>query len=119
MKLTAEQEIEQRPWVTFQTLVHGKGYKVKKIVVNPGQVLSLQMHRHRSEHWVIAKGTATVIVGEERRTLGENESVYIPKSTKHRVGNPWDIPLEMIEVQCGEYLGEDDIVRFDDIYGRC
>ena len=88
------------------------------ILVHPGERLSLQMHYHRSEHWVVVRGTALVTVGESERFVHENESVYVPKSTRHRLANPGTVPLEIVEVQNGEYLGEDDIVRFDDAYGR-
>ncbi len=107
-----------RPWGSYTVLEEGPRYKIKRIVVNPGERLSLQMHYHRSEHWVVVRGTARVTIGEEEYFLHENESVFVPKSTKHRLENPGKIPLEIIEVQNGEYLGEDDIVRFDDVYGR-
>jgi mannose-1-phosphate guanylyltransferase / mannose-6-phosphate isomerase len=93
-------------------------HKVKRIVVKPGNKLSLQKHFHRSEHWVVVKGTAKVTVGEDVRSVHENESIYIPIGSVHRLANPGKIPLELIEVQVGSYLGEDDIVRLDDIYGR-
>lgn len=86
--------------------------------MNPGEKLSHQMHYHRSEHWIVVKGTAKVIVGEKEQFIHENESTYVPRSTLHRLENPGKIPLELIEVQNGEYIEEDDIVRFDDIYGR-
>ncbi|AEH44764.1 mannose-1-phosphate guanylyltransferase/mannose-6-phosphate isomerase [Thermodesulfatator indicus DSM 15286] len=107
-----------RPWGSYTVLEEGPRYKIKRIVVNPGERLSLQMHYHRSEHWVVVRGTAKVQIGDEEIFLHENESVFVPKSTKHRLENPGKIPLEIIEVQNGEYLGEDDIVRFDDVYGR-
>ncbi len=107
-----------RPWGSYTVLEEGPRYKIKRIVVNPGERLSLQMHYHRSEHWVVVKGTAKVQIGEEEMYLHENESVFVPKSTKHRLENPGKIPLEIIEVQNGEYLGENDIVRFEDVYGR-
>ncbi|NPA48990.1 MAG: mannose-1-phosphate guanylyltransferase/mannose-6-phosphate isomerase [Thermodesulfobacteria bacterium] len=107
-----------RPWGSYTVLEEGPRYKIKRIVVNPGERLSLQMHYHRSEHWVVVRGTAKVQIGEEEMFLHENESVFVPKSTKHRLENPGKIPLEIIEVQNGEYLGEDDIVRFEDVYGR-
>jgi mannose-1-phosphate guanylyltransferase/mannose-6-phosphate isomerase len=91
---------------------------VKRIVVKPGATLSLQMHHHRAEHWIVVRGTARVTRGEEIFFLTENESTYIPTGTKHRLENPGKLPLEIIEVQSGAYLGEDDIVRFDDAYGR-
>lgn len=107
-----------RPWGSYTVLGEGPGYKMKKIVVNQGSQLSLQMHYHRSEHWIVTGGTAKVTVGDEIKMVHENESVFIPMSTKHRLENPGRLPLEIIEVQNGKYLGEDDIVRFDDVYGR-
>jgi mannose-1-phosphate guanylyltransferase/mannose-6-phosphate isomerase len=107
-----------RPWGSYTVLEEGERYKIKRIVVNPGQRLSLQMHHHRSEHWVVVKGSAKVTIGNKELFIHENESAYVPKSTLHRLENPGKIPLEIIEVQNGEYLNEDDIVRFDDIYGR-
>lgn len=107
-----------RPWGYYTVLEEGQRYKIKRIVVYPQHTLSLQMHHHRSEHWVVVKGTAKVTTGDEIRYVHENESVYVPKTVKHRLENPGKIPLEIIEIQNGEYLGEDDIVRFDDIYGR-
>lgn len=107
-----------RPWGTFTVLEEGSRYKIKRIVVNPGQRLSLQLHYHRSEHWVVVKGTAKVTVDDKEKLLHENESVYIEKSQVHRLENPGKVPLEMIEVQVGEYVGEDDIVRLADIYAR-
>jgi mannose-1-phosphate guanylyltransferase/mannose-6-phosphate isomerase len=96
----------------------GERFQVKRIVVNPGGRLSLQMHHHRAEHWIVVRGTALVTRGEERFIVSENESAYIPLGVTHRLENPGKMPLEMIEVQSGSYLGEDDIVRFDDTYGR-
>lgn len=107
-----------RPWGSYTVLGEGPGYKMKKIVVNPGQRLSLQLHYHRSEHWIITGGTAKVTIGDAVQMVHENESVFVPTSTKHCLENPGKIPLEIIEVQNGKYLEEDDIVRFDDIYGR-
>ncbi len=107
-----------RPWGSFTVLEEGERYKIKRIVVNPKQRLSLQMHYHRSEHWVVIKGAAKVTIGEKELLAHENESVYVPKSTVHRLENPGKVPLEIIEVQVGEYVGEDDIVRLEDIYGR-
>jgi mannose-1-phosphate guanylyltransferase/mannose-6-phosphate isomerase len=107
-----------RPWGSYTVLEEGERYKIKRIVVEPMQRLSLQMHYHRSEHWVVVKGTAKVTVGEKEILLHENESVYVPKSTVHRLENPGKVRLELIEVQVGEYVGEDDIIRFEDIYGR-
>jgi mannose-1-phosphate guanylyltransferase/mannose-6-phosphate isomerase len=107
-----------RPWGSYTVLEEGLRYKIKKIVVNPEEKLSLQMHYHRSEHWVVVKGTAKVTIAGRDIVIHENESVYVPKSTLHRLENPYEAPLEIIEVQNGEYIGEDDIVRFDDMYGR-
>jgi mannose-1-phosphate guanylyltransferase/mannose-6-phosphate isomerase len=107
-----------RPWGFYTVLSGGPGYKMKKIVVNPGEILSLQLHYHRSEHWIIIGGTAQVTIGETQTMVHENQSVFIPQTTKHRIANPGKLPLEIIEVQNGSYLGEDDIVRFEDRYGR-
>jgi mannose-1-phosphate guanylyltransferase/mannose-6-phosphate isomerase len=107
-----------RPWGYFQDVDIAERYRVKRIVVKPGSKLSLQKHFHRSEHWVVVKGTAEVVVGSDVRAVHENESVYIPIGSVHRLANPGRIPLELIEVQVGSYLGEDDIVRLDDVYGR-
>ena len=118
-KIEANEHITTyRNWGSYTILEEGDRYKIKRIVVNEGAKLSLQMHYHRSEHWVVVSGTAIVTVGEKEISLHENESVYVPKSTKHRLENRGKMPLEIIEVQNGEYLEEDDIVRFDDIYGR-
>jgi len=107
-----------RPWGSYTLLEKGDRYKIKRIEVNPGARLSFQMHYHRSEHWVVVSGTAKVRRGEEEFFVNPNESTYIPMETKHRLENPGRIPLQIIEVQNGEYLEEDDIVRFDDAYGR-
>jgi mannose-1-phosphate guanylyltransferase/mannose-6-phosphate isomerase len=107
-----------RPWGHYQSIDTGSRYQVKRIVVKPGAQLSLQKHFHRAEHWVVVKGTAEVTNGDKVQTLHENESIYIPIGSVHRLGNPGKIPLELIEVQVGSYLGEDDIVRFKDEYGR-
>lgn len=107
-----------RPWGAYESLVQRDRFQVKRLVVNPGQVLSLQLHHHRAEHWVVVHGTAKVTVGDEAKLLREDESVYIPIGCKHRLENPGCIPLEIIEVQTGSYLGEDDILRFEDTYGR-
>jgi mannose-1-phosphate guanylyltransferase/mannose-6-phosphate isomerase len=107
-----------RPWGTYDGLESGERFQVKRIVVNPGAALSLQMHYHRAEHWIVVRGTARVTRGEETFLITENESTYIPPGTRHRLENPGIVPLEIIEVQSGAYLGEDDIVRFDDAYGR-
>jgi mannose-1-phosphate guanylyltransferase/mannose-6-phosphate isomerase-like protein (cupin superfamily) len=109
---------EERPWGAFQSIDKGERFQVKRITVNPGQKLSLQSHHHRAEHWVIVSGTAKVTLGEEESTLFENQSIYIPYGVKHRLENPGKIPLELIEIQTGSYLGEDDIIRFGDDYGR-
>ncbi|PZQ22232.1 MAG: mannose-1-phosphate guanylyltransferase/mannose-6-phosphate isomerase, partial [Stenotrophomonas acidaminiphila] len=93
-------------------------HQVKRIKVKPGASLSLQMHHHRAEHWIVVSGTARVTRGDETLLLSENESTYIPLGVKHRLENPGKVPLELIEVQSGSYLGEDDIVRFEDVYGR-
>ena len=113
-----EHSTMQRPWGQYSILETGPRFKVKSIVVHPGQKLSLQMHYHRSEHWIVVSGTAKVTIGTEEKLLHENESLYISKSTVHRLENPGKVMLEMIEVQVGEYTGEDDIVRFEDVYGR-
>jgi mannose-1-phosphate guanylyltransferase/mannose-1-phosphate guanylyltransferase/mannose-6-phosphate isomerase len=107
-----------RPWGFYQTVHDGERFQVKRITVKPGAQLSLQMHHHRAEHWIVVNGTARVTRGEDTFLLPENESVYIPMFTKHRLENPGKVPLNLIEVQSGGYLGEDDIVRFDDQYGR-
>jgi mannose-1-phosphate guanylyltransferase / mannose-6-phosphate isomerase len=108
----------QRPWGTYTVLEEGPGFKIKRIAVKPGASLSLQMHHHRSEHWVIVSGNAQVINGEQTIALEANQSTYIPAGNKHRLTNTGKSELSLIEVQCGSYLGEDDIVRFEDIYGR-
>jgi mannose-1-phosphate guanylyltransferase / mannose-6-phosphate isomerase len=107
-----------RPWGYCQGVDIGARYQVKRIVVKPNATLSLQKHFHRAEHWVVVRGTAEIIVGAETRTIHENESIYIPIGSFHRLANPGKIPLELIEVQVGSYLGEDDIVRIKDEYGR-
>jgi len=107
-----------RPWGTYTVLEQGEGFKIKRIVVKPGARLSLQSHRHRSEHWVVVNGEAKVVNGESEIFLAVNQSTYIACGHKHRLENPGKAPLVMIEVQSGEYLGEDDIVRYDDVYGR-
>ena len=107
-----------RPWGSYTGVVEDHRWQVKRISVKPGASLSLQMHHHRAEHWVVVRGTALVELNGEEQLLGENQSTYIPVGCKHRLSNPGKIPVEMIEVQSGEYLGEDDIVRFEDRYGR-
>jgi mannose-1-phosphate guanylyltransferase/mannose-6-phosphate isomerase len=107
-----------RPWGTYDSVDNGERFQVKRIVVNPGATLSLQMHHHRAEHWVVVSGTAEVTNGEKVILLSENQSTYIPLGQVHRLRNPGKVPLEIIEVQSGSYLGEDDIVRLEDTYGR-
>ncbi len=107
-----------RPWGTYTVLQQGPRFKIKRIEVRPKESLSLQMHHHRSEHWVVVSGTARVQCDERSYLVAANESTYIPIGTRHRLENPGVVPLIMIEVQCGDYLGEDDIVRFEDVYGR-
>ena len=108
-----------RPWGKYDSIDNGNRYQVKRIAVNPGAKLSVQMHHHRAEHWIVVAGTAKVTNGEETYLVTENESTYIPIGQVHALENPGVVPLEMIEVQSGSYLGEDDIVRFEDKYGRC
>ena len=107
-----------RPWGTYTVLEEGPGFKIKRIEVKPGASLSLQMHQHRSEHWIVVNGTAHVVNGERELTVNVNESTFIPPRNKHRLSNPTNVELVIIEVQSGPYLGEDDITRFDDRYGR-
>jgi mannose-1-phosphate guanylyltransferase/mannose-6-phosphate isomerase len=107
-----------RPWGSYEGIDAGGRYQVKRLTVNPGQKLSLQLHHHRAEHWVVVTGTAKVTRGEDEILLTENQSVYIPLGVKHRLENPGLVPLQLIEVQSGSYLGEDDIVRFEDVYNR-
>ncbi|KJZ06101.1 mannose-1-phosphate guanyltransferase [Halomonas sp. S2151] len=125
-RLKAEGRSEQtshrevyRPWGVYDSIGSGDRYQVKCITVKPGAKLSVQMHHHRAEHWVVVSGTAKVTIGETTRLVAENESTYIPVGQVHALENPGKIPLELIEVQSGSYLGEDDIVRFNDLYGRC
>lgn len=123
LKSTQRSEVDQhrkvyRPWGSYDSIEHGSRYQVKCIVVNPGQKLSLQMHHHRAEHWIVVNGTAKVRKGDETILLTENQSIYIPLGETHALENPGKVPLELIEVQSGSYLGEDDIVRFEDLYGR-
>ncbi|MEO1958624.1 MAG: mannose-1-phosphate guanylyltransferase/mannose-6-phosphate isomerase, partial [Nautiliaceae bacterium] len=115
-ELLESHTIVHRPWGTYETLIEDNGYKVKKIVVKPGKRLSLQKHFHRNEHWIVVSGTAEVEVGDNKFILRPNESTYIKMGEKHRLSNPGKIPLVIIEVQVGEYTGEDDIVRIDDDY---
>jgi mannose-1-phosphate guanylyltransferase len=107
-----------RPWGSYDSVDNGERFQVKRITVKPGAKLSLQMHHHRAEHWVVVSGTATVRLGDTVKLVTENESVYIPIATVHSLENPGKVDLELIEIQTGSYLGEDDIVRLDDKYGR-
>ncbi|MBD2426653.1 phosphomannose isomerase type II C-terminal cupin domain [Phormidium sp. FACHB-1136] len=111
-------ETGQRPWGSYTVLEEGRGYKIKRIEVKPGHRLSLQLHHHRSEHWIVVSGTAKVTCAEQEILLSTNQSTYVPPCTQHRLENVGVIPLVLIEVQNGEYLGEDDIVRFHDDYAR-
>lgn len=117
-KLTEEHRTSYRPWGGFNSLLFGERFQVKRLFVKPGKQLSLQKHHHRSEHWIVVRGTAEVRIGETTRMLRENESVYIPQGELHRLSNPGKILLELIEVQTGSYLGEDDIIRLEDAFGR-
>jgi mannose-1-phosphate guanylyltransferase/mannose-6-phosphate isomerase len=107
-----------RPWGSYEGVAQGDRHQVKRIVVKPGRSLSLQLHHHRAEHWIVVRGTAKVTRDEETFLLSENESTYIPPGTRHRLENPGKFDLEIIEIQSGSYLGEDDAVRPDDHYGR-
>jgi mannose-1-phosphate guanylyltransferase/mannose-6-phosphate isomerase len=107
-----------RPWGWYDSIDNGPRHQVKRIMVKPGASLSLQMHHHRAEHWIVVSGTAEVTNGDKVILLAENQSTYIPLGQTHRLANPGKVPLEIIEVQSGSYLGEDDIVRFEDTYGR-
>lgn len=107
-----------RPWGHYERLDIGPRFQVKAIVVKPGSKLSLQSHVHRSEHWIVVEGTALVTKGSDARLLAENEAIYIPAGEVHRLENPGKVPMRLIEVQTGAYFGEDDIVRYDDAYGR-
>ena len=109
----------ERPWGTYTVLDESSNYKIKRIEVHPGQRLSLQKHHHRSEHWIVVSGAARVVRGNEVTLVNVNESTFIPIGCQHRLENPGKIPLIIIEVQSGEYLGEDDIVRYQDDYERC
>lgn len=108
----------ERPWGEWEVLHLGNGFKVKRIMVKPGHRLSLQSHKHRAEHWTIVKGTATVVIGDQKEEIGYNHSTYIEKGEVHRLENNSKLDLEIIEVQCGDYLGEDDITRYKDDYNR-
>jgi len=116
--LALEHPVVMRPWGSYERVAAGGTFQVKHIIVRPGQALSLQMHHHRAEHWVVVAGTANVECDAIKKTLTANESIYIPLGAKHRLSNPGDVDLHLIEVQSGDYLGEDDIVRFEDRYGR-
>jgi mannose-1-phosphate guanylyltransferase/mannose-6-phosphate isomerase len=107
-----------RPWGSYDSLENADGFQVKRLIVNPGAILSLQLHHRRTEHWVVVRGVATITLGEEQFELHPNESTYVPLETKHRIANFGTEPVHIIEVQCGDYLGEDDIERFEDQYGR-
>jgi mannose-1-phosphate guanylyltransferase/mannose-1-phosphate guanylyltransferase/mannose-6-phosphate isomerase len=109
---------DHRPWGWFESLVIGDRFQVKRIVVHPGAALSLQSHHHRSEHWIVVEGTAKVTIDEEVKLVSENQSVYIPLGAVHRMENPGKLPMVLIEVQTGSYLGEDDIIRYEDVYAR-
>jgi len=111
-------ERDERPWGMYEVLAEGSGYKVKRIEVKPGHRLSLQLHQNRNEHWVVIEGEAIATVGDREIILQANEVAMIPARTRHRVANPGNTPLVFIEVQCGSYLGEDDITRFEDDYNR-
>jgi mannose-1-phosphate guanylyltransferase / mannose-6-phosphate isomerase len=117
-ELTEIHQTVYRPWGSYTVMEEGANFKIKHIVVNPGAKLSMQMHKHRSEHWVVVSGEATITNNEIEYKLQENQSAYIPKTHKHRLANEGAEPLSIIEVQCGDYVGEDDIIRFDDTYGR-
>jgi mannose-1-phosphate guanylyltransferase/mannose-6-phosphate isomerase len=117
-ELTEIHQTVYRPWGSYTVLEERANFKIKRIIVNPGAKLSMQMHKHRSEHWVVVSGAATISNNEIEYTLQENQSTYIPQMHRHRLANNTSEPLSIIEVQCGEYVGEDDIVRFDDKYGR-
>lgn len=116
--LTEIHQTVYRPWGSYTVLEERPNFKIKRIVVNPGSKLSMQMHKHRSEHWVVVSGTASITNNDVEYTLQENQSTYIPKTHHHRLANNGSVPLNIIEVQCGDYVGEDDIIRFDDQYGR-
>ena len=117
-RITNQHRKVHRPWGWYDLIDSGERFQVKRIVVNPGASLSLQMHQHRAEHWVVVSGTAKVTIDGQETLLAENQSTYIPLGHTHRLENPGKLPLHLIEVQSGSYLGEDDIVRFEDHYGR-
>jgi mannose-1-phosphate guanylyltransferase/mannose-6-phosphate isomerase len=107
-----------RPWGSYDSVDDGERFQVKRLSVNPGGMLALQMHHHRAEHWIVVQGTARVTCGDKTFLLSENESTFVPIGARHRIENPGKVPLHIIEVRSGTYLGEDDIVRFEDKYGR-
>ena len=109
---------DHRPWGWFESIALGERFQVKRILVKPGAALSLQSHTHRSEHWIVVEGTAKVTVNDKVKIVTEGQSIYVPLGAKHRLENPGKIPILLIEVQTGSYLGEDDIVRYEDIYSR-
>ncbi|MEL7202401.1 MAG: cupin domain-containing protein, partial [Pseudomonadota bacterium] len=109
---------DHRPWGWFESLVIGSRFQVKRIVVHPGAALSLQSHHHRAEHWIVVEGTARVTIDDEIKLVSENQSVYVPLGAVHRMENPGKVPMVLIEVQAGTYLGEDDIIRYEDVYAR-
>jgi mannose-1-phosphate guanylyltransferase/mannose-6-phosphate isomerase len=109
---------DHRPWGWFESLVIGDRFQVKRIHVHPGAALSLQSHHHRAEHWIVVEGTAKVTVGDDVKLISENQSIYVPLGAVHRLENPGKVPVVLIEVQTGSYLGEDDIIRYDDVYAR-
>ena len=111
-------EFDRRPWGTYEVLEESDGYKVKKIVVDSGQRLSLQSHKQRSEHWIVTSGIALVTVDDTEHTVGPNEYIHVPIGARHRIQNPGTEPMVFVEVQCGVYLGEDDITRYQDDYQR-
>ena len=117
-QVTEEHLKVHRPWGSYQSVDNGERHQVKRIIVKPGSRLSLQKHHHRAEHWIVVRGTARVTIDETLKTVHENESVYIPMGAVHRLENPGKIVLELIEVQTGSYLGEDDIIRIEDDYRR-
>ena len=117
-KLTEEHRTSYRPWGGYSSILHGERFQVKRLFVKPGKQLSLQRHHHRSEHWIVVRGTAEVQIGDTTQMLRENQSIYIPQGEVHRLTNPGKILLELIEVQTGSYLGEDDIIRLEDTFGR-
>ena len=110
--------MDHRPWGWFESLALGERFQVKRIFVKPGAALSLQSHNHRSEHWIVVEGTARVTIDEDIKLVTEGQSVYVPLGAVHRMENPGKLPIVLIEVQIGSYLGEDDIIRFEDVYAR-